>query len=251
MKKLGIAALVIFIAIVLVFSLFTFVRCDKKTVKNYLSQLHMIIAPIEEKNPDWSSIKSAIKNRCGRLCEFRFFEVYDNKYAVLEVTGARDPNMMASMLTMKGEAKLLDGNGQKIATDKEVQIAGLMTPQNQTTDSAIFGVQIDQTASERLNARITGLKEGQKLTVSLYVDDVKVLTTKMGKSDQQDVIIFKADKETEAQLLDYLGQAISFKLPYTMGVDKDSSFFVPPQSENAALIDFQDILGKIVINEQK
>lgn len=250
MKKLGIAALVVFVAIVLVFSLFTFVKCEKETAKNYLSQLHMIIGPIEEKNPDWNSIKSAIKNRCGRLCEFRFFEVYDDK-AVLEVTGARDPNMMASMLIMKGDAKLLDGNGQKIATDKEVQIAGLMSPQNQTTDSAIFGVQIDQTASERLKARISGLKDGQKLTVSLYVDDVKVLTTQIGKSDQQDLIVFKAEKETEAQLLDYLGQAITYKLPYTIGVDKYGSFFIPPLSEKSALIDFQDILGKIVINEQK
>lgn len=248
MKKLGIAAAIIFGAIVILFCLLTFIKCDDKP-KNYLSQLHMIVAPIKTENPDWVQLRDLIKNRCGKLCDFRIFDVRENKYAVLEVSGAKDPNMMASMLLMKGEPSLLDRDNNKIASGKDILQAGIMVNDNYAK-GIFFGVELSESATERMQKILDALKPGDKYTANLYVDNVKTLTTQVTKTSATNPIVFTAAKDTDAQLLDYLGQAITHRYPYELAVDRNNSFFVPPQSDKPGYIDFQDILGKILIKQK-
>lgn len=247
MRKLGIAAAIIFGAIVLVFCMLTFIKCDEKP-KNYLSQLHMIIAPTKTEKPDWVQLRDLMKNRCGKLCDFRIFDVREEKYAVLEVSGAKDPNMMASMLLMKGEPGLLDKDNNKIASGKDITQAGIMV--NDNSKGIFFGVELSESANERISKIVNALKSGEKYVINLYVDSVKTLTTKITKGNFTNPIVFTADPDTEAQLLDYLGQAITYRYPYELAIDRNNSFFVPPQSDKPGYIDFQDILGKILVKQK-
>jgi hypothetical protein len=246
MKKLGIAAFVVFCAIVLVFVLFTFVKCDGSKPVNYLSQLHMLIAPAKDTNPDWAKIRDTVKNRCQNLCDLRIFEVVEDRYAVIELSGAKDPNMVASMIMIKGDAKILTESGDRIASEKEVKTAGLLVPQNNEPGN-IFGIEIDETATERLGKMLDALAKGKKLAVYLFIDDIKTLRAELTSADKGSLVVFKVSNDIQSQLLDYIGQAISFNMPYRMAVDRNNSFFIPPQSERPALLDFQDIIGKILV----
>ncbi|NTU60849.1 MAG: hypothetical protein HGA95_00730 [Caldiserica bacterium] len=247
MKKLGIAAAIIFGAIVLIFCLLTLVKCNDKP-KNYLSQLHMILAPVKIENPDWAQLRDLIKERCGKLCDFRIFDVREGKYAILEISGAKDPNMVASMLLMKGEPSLLDRDNNKIASGKDITQAGIMV--NENSKGLYFGVELSESANERMSKVLEALKPGDKYTINLYVDNVKTMTTEITKNNVSNPIVFTADKNTEAQLLDYLGQAITYRYPYELAVDRNNSFFIPPLSDKPGFIDFQDILGKILVNQK-
>ena len=247
MRKLGIAAAIIFGSIVLVFCLLTFVKCDEKP-KNYLSQLHMIVAPAKTEKPDWVQLRDLMKSRCGKLCDFRIFDVREEKYAVLEVSGAKDPNMMASMLLIKGEPGLHDKDNNKIVSGKDITQAGIMV--NDNAKGIFFGVGLSESANERISKIVDALKSGEKYVINLYVDSVKTLTTEITKNNFTNPVVFMANPDTEAQLLDYLGQAITYRYPYELAVDRNNSFFVPPLSDKPGYIDFQDILGKILIKQE-
>jgi hypothetical protein len=247
MRKLGIAAAIIFGFIVLVFCLFTFVKCGSKP-KNYLSQLHMLVAPAKVESPNWQELQDLMQKRCGKLCQFRIFDVRENKFAVVEVSGAKDPNMVASMLMIKGEPSLLDSTNTKIASGKDLLQAGIMT--NESGKNLYFGIQASDGAIERISKALEVLKPGEKYQMSLFVDGIKTLTTKITKNDLSNPIVFEVNKEIEPKLLDYLGQAISFRYPYELAVDKNNSFFIPPLSEDPGYIDFQDIIGKILVNSK-
>lgn len=247
MKKLGLAAAIIFGAIVVVFCLFTFIRCGEKP-KNYLSQLHMLVAPAKGENHNWLELRDLMQKRCGNLGDFRIFEVKENRYAVVEITGSKDPNMIASMLIMKGEPSLLDDTGTRIASGKDILQAGIML--NDNVNGIYFGVQLSEGATERIAKILEALKPNQKYKIDLFVDGIKTLTTKLTKADIQPQIVFSANKNTEPNLLDYLGQAITYRYPYELAVDKNNSFFIPPLSDKPGYVDFQDIIGKIVIHQQ-
>lgn len=245
MRKLGIAAAIIFGSLAIIFCLFIFVRCGDKP-KNYLSQLHLLVAPSKVENPNWYELRDLMQKRCGKLGDFRIFEVKDNRYAVVEITGSKDPNMMASMLLIKGEPSLLDQTGTKIASGKDILQAGIMI--NENANGIFFGLQLSEGASERVGKILEALKQDQKYGLDLFVDGIKTLSTKLSKTDVPATVIFSVNKNIEPQLLDYLGQAITYRYPYELAVDKNNSFFIPPLSDKPGYVDFQDIIGKILIN---
>jgi hypothetical protein len=250
MKKLALAAIVFVGAVVVLFAGFTLIKCNKGKPVSLISQLHMVVAPATQvPDKQWQALEDVIRDRCSSLSEFRVFQVVEDSYAVFETSGAKDPNMLASMLLMKGDAQILTATGEKIASGKEIQMAGIVMPQS-GTGKPVFGVQIDEVAAERLGFHFKGLKPGQKLKCELFVDSVKTLISDIQPSETPGMLIFRTPEKMNISLLDYLGQAITYKLPYDLAVNRDYSFFIPPQSDKAATIDFVDILGKILL-EQK
>lgn len=252
MKKLLFAFVIFLGAVVLFFVGFSVIKCEKSTPKNFVSQLHMLVAPAQkQENPQWDKLKSILKDRCGSLAEFRIFQSHDEGYAVFEVSGAKDPNMIASMLLMKGDTQILTTAGDKIASGDDILMAGIMMSQSNSSQ-ATFGIQISDTAVQRLEYFIKKLKPGQSVKVDLFVDSVKTIRAEILPNSQNNMIVFKTPEKMDMILLDYLGQAITYRLPYELAVDRSNSYLIPPQTDKAALIDFQDILGKISLaTEQK
>lgn len=247
MKKLLLAFAIFLGAVVLLFVGFSAIKCEKSTPKNYVSQLHMVVAPAQkQENTQWDKLKSILKDRCGSLAEFRVFQSFDAGYAVFEVSGAKDPNMIASMLLMKGDAQILTAAGDKIASGDDIQMAGIMMSQS-SSGKPVFGIQISDAAVERLDYFIKKLKPGQSILADLFVDSVKTIHAEILPNSQNNMIVFSTPESMDMMLLDYLGQAITYKLPYDLAVNRNNSYLIPPQSEKAALIDFQDILGKITL----
>ena len=223
---------------------FSTVKFEHKRPDNPMSQLHMVIAPATEKNPDWQKLRQCFIDRIGPMGDMRIFQV-ESGYVVMEISGSDDPSLLASMLLTRGHTLIrIKNNDQHVAAGEEITGSASFAYDEKGEKYGIM-IELSEKAINRLEALTQEATPKKSITFELVVDNLVMSESIITKHIQDGLIEFPMTQKTNVFTSSLLSGLLSHELPFDLAINMRQSFFVAPQAKDPSTLELREILSGI------
>jgi len=248
-KNLVITLGIIFIFVIGIFFFFSSGSCQRRSGDgNQLSFTHMtLVTPPEAENVDWIKLEDIFRKRLYDLAEMRIFQISkDGSEVIVEITGANDPNITASLLITPLHVVIkAQSSEDSMLTSKDIEGIRSIFFDDELQTLGLYVRGIEDVASRLTEATSTATPENP-ITFDLIIDGKVFGTTDIMSPIQDNSLQFETPKDIDGPTVDMLSFMLSEELPFQIGVVVERSWFIPPRGKTETPIAFQDVIGKFL-----
>lgn len=247
-KNVTITICIVFIVIVGVFFIFSSSSCNRDiSYSNKHSLTHLILTTPDGVESDWQELRSVFRKRIDMYGDMRVFQIdHDRNTATVEITGATNPDQMASLLIapLKIFIKPAEGDAQ-IATHDEVPEVYSIVFED---ESLGLYVSLNDEATTRLKSTTREATPDNSVTINMSIDGRHFSEIRIEAALPEGSLVFPAPESMSPEETDLLSFMLANPLPFDVGAF-ESSYFMPPKGSKSAPIRFYDVVKEDFLSE--
>ncbi len=239
--KIAISAVAVIIAIIVIFLVFSSSGCNRQMPNtNRYSLTHLILTAPEGDDTDWQEMKKVFRKRIDIYGDMRVFQIDEkNNTAIVEITGAKDPDQLSSLLIAPLRLFIKPANSDaQIATYNEITEVYSIVFED---ESLGLYIGLNDDATTRLKAQTKDASPDNPIKINMSIDGRHFSDITIKAALPEGTLVFPAPENMEADETDMLSFMLANPLPFDIGV-YERSYFVPPKSSGKAPIKFYDVL---------
>ncbi len=248
-KNVVITICIVFLLIVGVFFFFSSSSCKRESeTTNIYSFTHLTLTvPPEATDFDWSELKDVYEARIYDFADMRIFQVQEGgRKAIVEITGAHDPDMIASLLITPLNIVIKEkGADSPIAESEEIEAVRSIYFDDQMESLGLY-VGLSSEAGTKLSAYTANATPDNPLTLTMFVDGKEFSEMVIPIPIQDNALQFEIPEGIDDYTTDLLSFMFSKKLPFTVGLVMEQSYLIPPKGTTPAELQIKDVIGDLL-----